>query len=77
MANSKSRYTVTIKFVDNETGKTADLVISADEPKQLGESSKDFIQASSILINIGEAELKEVAEMIQDYVILTNLHKSN
>jgi uncharacterized protein YaaQ len=65
MADNK-RYTVTIKVVDNETGKKADLVMTGDDPTKLGISSGKFIEASTILVNLNEEELKEVAEMIKE-----------
>lgn len=66
MEKSKHKYTVSSHFVDNVTGKTADIFMSGDDPQKLGSSLGKFIEASCTLVNLSEAELHEVSVSIQN-----------
>jgi hypothetical protein len=58
---SDFKFSITTKFVDNTTGKTSDIFISGDDAEKLGNSISKFVQASTLLVNMNDEDLKEVA----------------
>jgi len=59
------RYTVKVKIVDNETKKTADIMLNGEDPEKIGDSLGSLIKASCDLINLNKEELEDVKEMVE------------
>lgn len=62
------KFSIETNFVDNTTGKKSTIAMSGDDPAKLGNSLSCFIQASALLVNMSDDELKETQEMIKKLI---------
>lgn len=70
----KQRYSIRTKLVDNITGKDAELYMDSDVPEKLGDSLNKFVQAACGLINLEDADLKEVQKNLETTLSLTKVY---
>lgn len=64
MMNPGHKFTAKIKITDNTTSKTADIVVSNDNPAKLGKGLDNIIESCCSLINLSSEDLKEVQKII-------------
>ncbi len=68
MPKKKLKYSLTIKLVDNTTGKDADVYMESNDSKKLADGAGKFIEAACNLVNLKPTELIEVQNSIQELI---------
>jgi len=59
------RYAMTLKVVDQYTSKDADIYMESDKAENLAYSADKLIRAMSMMVNMNDKELAEIAGMIK------------
>jgi hypothetical protein len=66
-SESEYKYSLSVHFLDVQTGKTADIHMSGDDIEKICDGICNFVQASTLLVNMDDVELEAVAFNVKQH----------